>query len=257
MTHQLTAKQQIIFDLDDTLIYCNKYFDLILDQFVDQMLQWFGENGLTEEEIRNKQIEIDVAGVAEVGFASEHFPRSLVETYRFYCKQYGRIPGSFDESMLLELGRNVYSQEVEPYPGMTQTLESLLKTGHQLNLYTGGEVVIQQKKIDQMKLTDYFEDRIYIRQHKNFSALERILEENVFDRKVTWMIGNSLRTDISPALEAGIHAIYLKQAKEWVYNMIELEQKPSSVLYTIQKLTEVPSVIHDSIQIHQHKRTLG
>ncbi|WP_370872534.1 HAD family hydrolase [Paenibacillus zeirhizosphaerae] len=253
----MIPQQQIIFDLDDTLIYCNKYFDLILDQFYETLQEWFAGERLTTEEIREKQIEIDVAGVNKLGFASEHFPRSLIETYLYFCRAYKREPVKTEEEQLLLLGRSVYDQEVEPYPGMVETLESLSKAGHILYLYTGGEPAIQQRKIDKMKLASYFEDRIFIRQHKNVEALEEILRLNQFDRSVTWMIGNSLRTDISPALEAGIHAIYLKQEKEWVYNMVELQQKPASVMYTINTLTEVPRVIHESIQIHQQKKTLG
>lgn len=253
----MITRQQIIFDLDDTLVYCNKYFDMILDQFYETLQEWFADEGLTTEEIRDKQIEIDVAGVKKLGFASEHFPRSLVETYHYFCDAHQREYDKAEEEQLLLLGRSVYDQEVEPYPGMVETLESLRRAGHILYLYTGGETAIQQRKIDQMKLSKYFDDRIFIRQHKNIQALEEILRTNQFDRSVTWMIGNSLRTDVSPALEAGIHAIYLKQEKEWVYNMIELQQKPASVMYTIKTLTEVPRVIHESIQIHQQKRTLG
>ncbi|MEC0235948.1 HAD family hydrolase [Paenibacillus kribbensis] len=250
-------KQHILFDLDDTLVHCNKYFDLILSHFFDLLQEWFAAHNLTKNTIREKQIEIDVAGVHQLGFASEHFPQSLIDTYRFFSEQFGRRIDSRDEQELRSLGRSVYEQEIEPYPGMVETLNSLQKAGHSLYLYTGGEQIIQERKIEQMKLANYFDERIYIRQHKNVEALEEIIQMNRLDRGITWMIGNSLRTDVSPALAAGIHAVYLKQPKEWIYNMVELQKNVNSVMYTIQKLTEVPKVIHESIQLHQQKRTLG
>lgn len=103
--------------------------------------------------------------------------------------------------------------------------------------------MIQQRKIDQMKLGEYFDDRIYITKHKNIEALEAIISKGNFDRSVTWMIGNSLRTDIEPAISAGIHAIYIEQDVEWQYNVIQLNKPDNYSLYTIKKLVDVPDVI--------------
>lgn len=156
----------------------------------------------------------------------------------------------------MELGMSVYEQNIEPYPGMVETLDILERQGHELNLYTGGEKAIQERKIEQMKLASYFHDRIYIRQHKNEEALEQILTSRHFDREHTWMIGNSLRTDIIPALTAGINTIYIKLPNEWSYNVVELKNEPTTAMYTVSSLEEVPSIIAESIAVKQKKRTL-
>ncbi|MGQ8873129.1 HAD family hydrolase [Paenibacillus sp. TSA_86.1] len=251
------SKQHILFDLDDTLVYCNKYFNLVLGEFFENMQQWFDGHALTTQQIREKQLEIDVTGVNKVGFASHHFPQSLIDTYRYFSQKYARATSPKEETYLSKLGMSVYTQEVEPYPHMVETLEELKSAGHSLYLYTGGETVIQQRKIDQMKLSIYFDDRIYIRQHKNVQALEGILSKGPFDRRATWMIGNSLRTDIMPAVNAGIHSIYIKQPNEWQYNIVELQPNPNTSMYTITALEEVPKVIYEDIQQQQQKRTLG
>jgi putative hydrolase of the HAD superfamily len=250
-------KQHILFDLDDTLVYCNKYFNLVLGEFFENMQQWFDGHALTTQQIREKQLEIDVTGVNKVGFASHHFPQSLIDTYRYFSRKYERATSTKEETYLSKLGMSVYTQDVEPYPHMVETLEELKSAGHSLYLYTGGETVIQQRKIDQMKLSIYFDDRIYIRQHKNIEALEGILSKGPFDRRATWMIGNSLRTDIMPAVNAGIHSIYIKQPNEWQYNIVELQPNPETSMYTITALEEVPKVIHEDIKQKQQKRTLG
>ncbi|WP_334077225.1 HAD family hydrolase [Paenibacillus sanfengchensis] len=250
---KLPLRQQLIFDLDDTLVHCNIYFERILDEFAGLIVSWLSDSRISADEVRGKQIEIDVAGVQKIGFVSTHFPQSLIDTYRYFCRLLGREIRLAEEDKLLKLGMSVYDQEVEPYPGMELTLELLERQGHELYLYTGGETVIQQRKIEQMKLANYFQDRIYIRRHKNIDALEEILSSRTFDRKNTWMIGNSLRTDIAPALSAGINSIYIKHPTEWSYNLIDLKKTTDTQMYTISSLTEVPSIIAESVAVRQRK----
>ncbi|RKP56893.1 HAD family hydrolase [Cohnella endophytica] len=237
--------QKILFDLDDTLVYCNKYFNLTLDRFADELLTWFGAAGITREAIAAKQTEIDIAGVQIVGFKSEHFPQSFVDTYRYFRDLTGRAPSVLEEERLWKLGIGVYDMEVEPYPLMDETLDSLIRNGNELHLYTGGESLIQYRKIEHMKLERYFEDRIYVRQHKNTDALEDILSKGRFDRANTWMIGNSIRTDVVPALQCGLNAIHLKQEAEWIYNVIPIDATPSGAMLTLSALPQVPPAIHD------------
>jgi putative hydrolase of the HAD superfamily len=237
-------KQNLLFDLDDTLIHCNKYFNLILDQFADEMTTWFNSYGISAREIMSKHTDIDIAGVQLLGFKSEHFPQSFVDTYRYFSAMTGRPVSTAEEETLWKLGISVYELEVEPYPYMEETLEQLLSEGHELHLYTGGELTIQQRKIDQMQLQRYFGNRIYIRQHKNTQALDQILSEGGFDRTRTWMIGNSLRTDVMPAITCGIHAVYLKLEREWNYNLIPVDAQPTGAFLTLQALPEVPQAIN-------------
>ncbi|MBW5448140.1 HAD hydrolase-like protein [Cohnella sp. CFH 77786] len=237
-------KQTLLFDLDDTLIYCNKYFHLILEQFADEMTDWFEPHGISRDEILRKQTEIDIAGVQVLGFKGDHFPHSFVETYRYFHHLTGRPSSEREERLLLKLGFSVYELEVEPYPHMNETLEQLAGEGHDLHLYTGGDRKIQLNKIERMDLKRYFGDRIYIRQHKNTEALEQILREGSFDRSATWMIGNSLRTDVLPALQCGINSVYLKQEGEWTYNVVPIEEaQPSGAFLTLHELAEVPPAI--------------
>lgn len=240
--------QRILFDLDDTLVYCNKYFHFILDQFADEMTTWFASAGLSRETIMNKHSEIDIAGVNLVGFQSEHFPQSFVDTYRYFSHLTGRTPSAIEEEKLWKLGNSVFELEVEPYPMMEETLYSLADNGHELHLYTGGDNVIQRKKIDSLKLERYFEDRIYVRMHKNTSALEQILSDGGFDRSQTWMIGNSVRTDVLPALHCGINAVYLKQDGEWSYNLVPIDAKPKGAFFTLTALPQVPPAIQDYLK---------
>ncbi|MFC5531944.1 HAD family hydrolase [Cohnella yongneupensis] len=242
-------KQRILFDLDDTLVYCNKYFHFILDQFADEMTTWFASAGLSRETIMDKHTEIDIAGVQLLGFNSEHFPQSFIDTYRYFSDLTGRAPSVLEEEKLWKLGNSVYELQVEPYPMMEETLDKLSVSGHELHLYTGGDTLIQRRKIDSLNLERYFQDRIYVRMHKNTSALEQILSDGGFDRSQTWMIGNSVRTDVLPALHCGINAVYLKQDGEWKYNVVPIDATPSRAFLTLTELKQVPPAIHDYLRI--------
>ncbi|WP_438446195.1 HAD family hydrolase [Gorillibacterium sp. sgz5001074] len=239
--------QTILFDLDDTLIHCNKYFDAVLDQFADLLSVWFGAHRLGLEDIKKKQLEIDIAGVNIHGFTTDHFPVSLVKTYEYFSNLYGRERSQAEEEELLALGKSVYDLEVEPYPSMVETLDRLQADGHRLYLYTGGVTAHQHKKIKSVQLEKYFGDRIFVRQHKTAEALEEIVREMSFDRSSTWMIGNSIRTDVVPALKAGLNCIHIPAIQEWEYNNVEITEEPKGVFLRLQALSEVPDAISHSI----------
>ncbi|THF79504.1 HAD family hydrolase [Cohnella fermenti] len=238
-------KQTLLFDLDDTLIYCNKYFHLTLEQFADTMMDWFSSYSPARGEFLTKHTEIDIAGVKVLGFLSEHFPQSFVDTYLFFCERYGRSPDEKEKKLLWEIGISVYEHEAEPYPHMDATLTFLRESGHELHLYTGGDPVIQKRKIERLQLERYFDDRIYVRMHKNTEALKGILTDGAFDSGRTWMIGNSIRTDVVPALECGLNAIYMKRDQEWMFNMIPIDAAPQGAFLTLSDLSEVPPAIED------------
>lgn len=236
-------KLNIIFDLDDTLSHCNKYFEMVVNQFLEIMGDWFGEYGLTREAISQKQTEIDLGYVHQFGLTSEHFVRSIVETYEFFCHDTGKEKKTSEIVALTKLALSVYEQEYEPYPHTYDTLELLKQEGHHLFLHTGGDEQIQKRKITQLQLAAYFENRVFISRHKDTQALRNIVETMNFDLHKTWMIGNSLRTDIAPALEVGINAIYIPAQYEWQYNVIEVKHQSESAFLTLSSLAEVPEAI--------------
>lgn len=237
-------KQTILFDLDDTLIHCNKYFEDVLEQYSDLMTTWFAGYGLKTDELKAKQYEIDSSGVQKLGFVSEHFPISLVETYNYYSHLTGRETSEEERKRLYELGKSVYEfPSIEPYPHMTETLERLQHQGHELYLYTGGENAIQRKKVKQMGLDAFFGDRLFVSSHKTTDVLESIIAKERFNRANTWMIGNSLRTDVVPALEVEINAIHIPALREWQFNMVDIQVQPKRAFLQLKSLLEVPSAI--------------
>jgi putative hydrolase of the HAD superfamily len=241
-------EQTILFDLDDTLIHCNKYFENVIEQFAQLIMTWFAHDELKVEDIKQKQLEIDLVGVSLHGFLVSRFPQSLVETYHWFSTRYSRPTTKQEEDLLLQLGHTVHEFGVEPYPYMNETLERLIGSGHRLFLYTGGDASIQMKKVLESGLDAYFEDRIFITIHKTKEFMESLLQNQQFDRRNTWMIGNSVRTDVLPALHAGIHSIYIPAMQEWQYNTGVIDIEPKGAFYKLPSLREVPEAIGEYTQ---------
>lgn len=235
--------QHILFDLDDTLIHCNKYFFNVINQFTVLMLEWFQNCPITEKEIRAKQGELDIAMVQAEGFSSSHFPASLVLTYRYFIERTGLKLNPRHEDLLSKLGYTAFEQQFEAYPDMKDTLERLSEH-HILYLYTGGEKEIQWRKIRQLQLEQYFTDRIFITKHKTTEVMQEIVRNHNLDPTRSWMIGNSIRTDVIPAIESDLNAIHLPVENEWSYNVLELNIEPKRAFYTLNHLREVPPIIH-------------
>lgn len=237
------TKQTILFDLDDTLIHCNKYFNAILKQFAQTLAAWFRPYGLQENDILHCQIEMDLAGVQIHGLIPERFPDSLVETYRHFCKQFGHQPNGEQQDYLRKLGFSVYDVEAEPYPYLHETLSKLQNEGHTLCLYTGGAPSIQMRKVENANLSNYFQERIFVTIHKTTEYLKSLIHQYDFDHSRTWMIGNSVRTDMLPALENGINAIYMKAKIEWKYNEVAMNVVPQGAFYELDSLRQIPEAI--------------
>jgi putative hydrolase of the HAD superfamily len=238
-------KQYVLFNLDDTLVECNKYFKKVIDQFAHLLLDWLQDLKVTKEQIKQKQLELDLASVAQYGITSKHFPQSFVDTYAYFCAS-ADIP--LDPSRVAELeqlGKSVYDYAAEPMPDMYETLKRLKQDGHELYLHTAGDEVIQKKKIAQLELAIYFENRMFISRYKNTKALGSILSEMHFEPTRTWMIGNSLRTDIVPGLELGLQVIYIPAIEEWQYNMTEVNLAPKGAFLTLPSLKMVPAAIRE------------
>lgn len=238
-------KQNIIFNLDDTLIECNKYFNQVNERFAAAMAGWFPD--ADPDKVKAKQMELDVAAIGNSGLTVDHLSQSFVGTYRFFCQATGKTPRKEEAEALTRLGYSVFTIPVEPFPYMYETLERLKEEGHELYLHTGGEEHNQRRKIAQLQLAAYFGNRIFISRHKDVEALALIMNQMEFDPAVTWMVGNSLRTDILPGLEQGINVIYIPAPSEWHYNMVDIQIKPKRAFLTLASLNDVPDAIHEAV----------
>jgi putative hydrolase of the HAD superfamily len=209
------------------------------------MHDWFPLESI--EKINEKQREIDVKSVEKYGLNSARFPESLVSAYVFFSEKYNRAVKESEVQRIRTIGQSVFQVEVQPLPYMYEVLNELQEDGHELYLFTGGDEVNQNRKVHQLELFTYFQDRIFIFNHKNTDALRQVLEKIKCDHDATWVIGNSLKTDITPGLELGLNTIHIPAKLEWNYNNnIETNIHNNGKMRTLKSLRELPQFIREN-----------
>jgi putative hydrolase of the HAD superfamily len=120
---------------------------------------------------------------------------------------------------ILGLGRAMLEHPVEPLPGVAETLEAL-KDGYKLIMVTKGDLMNQEQKLARSGLGDYFK-AIEIVSEKDANTYRRVVTRQGVAPEQTVMIGNSMKSDVLPALEAGLWGIHIPYAITWAHEHAE------------------------------------
>ena len=232
----MSNKLCITFDLDDTLIPTQeKLYDVSREElsiYVADLL-----NGLVKpNEVLDKFSEIDMKNISEYGFSKKRYPTSWVQTLTYFVGE---------KSTLLEqhvhtvekLANWIFEESLQPYPIVSSLLSELRKANDMMYILTAGDVEVQQKRIKDSGLSPYFKDTVIV-PVKNPEVMKEYLADKL--DYVHVMVGNSLRSDIYPALECGMHAIHIEQGG-WSYDHFEVDKTHGN--YYKCSLEDIPRVI--------------
>lgn len=195
----------IIFDLDDTLISTQP---LYLDK-IHRLGLKMSMLGFEYYEAIELEKQIDRVCLKTNGVAKHRFPTSLAQTYKELCSKYDKEISEEVVAELTCLGYNVFSEPAPPFQESKKILEDLSKQ-YILCILTKGEKEIQLKRVVDSGLASFF-DQSFVTMHKTPELFKSIC--TFYDTAVeeSVMIGNSLPSDILPALEAGLYGIHLEQ----------------------------------------------
>jgi len=153
------------------------------------------------------------------GYGSKNFGRNLQEAYRHLAE---REILSGDLEHVMALAERILEQPLEVIEGVPETLAELARR-HELTLFTKGHPEELRMKVDRSGLGGYFAHTAIVKE-KDAAAYQRLVEERGFDRRETWMIGNSPKSDINPALEAGLNAVLVPHPHTWVLEHQDLRE---------------------------------
>lgn len=221
----------LILDADDTLWENNVFYERATDAFVARM----ADEGFPPAEVRQAFVEIEHERVPLVGYAPDEFARSMAITYRHLCRRHGRTPDPEVEAQAEAIGRQVLNYPITLLEGVAEALAALHRHCR-LILLTKGDPCVQQGKIDRSGLAHYFE-AVYIVPEKGPEALQTLLNHHGLNPRRTWMVGNSPRSDINPALAVGIGAIYIPYAMPWSFEETPISD-PQRVI-TLQRFSQL------------------
>jgi putative hydrolase of the HAD superfamily len=216
----------LIFDADDTLWENNVLFERVRDDF----FAWLAHPD--EAHARAVREEIETANVAVHGYGSAVFLRTLHDCV---AQLRGRPVTAVERAGLDELAAAFTRHEMELVPGVDDVLTEL-GARHELRLMTKGDPVEQQAKIDASGLAGHFRT-VHVVARKDVHTYRALAAELALDPSMTWMIGNSPRSDILPARAAGMNAVFVPHPHTWEHEHAEVDDPH---VLTVGSLRDLP-----------------
>jgi putative hydrolase of the HAD superfamily len=229
----LIAKRQfLIFDADDTLWENNIYFEAAFDQFCD----FLAHSSMTPADVRAVLDEIEHVNSRIHGYGSRNFARNLAECYQHLSE---REISDRDLKTVMDFAHAILKRPMELIDGVAETVKELASR-HVLTLFTKGDPEEQRLKIDRSGLRDYFDHAAIVRE-KDESAYRKLSSERNFVAEDTWMIGNSPKSDIAPALKVGLNAVFVPHSRTWALELSALPEGHPR-LHTVKQIRELTEI---------------
>ena len=215
------TRQFLLIDADDTLWENNIYFERAFDEFV----AFLDHSDMAPQEVRAVLDEIEEANARIHGYGSLNFARNLRECYEHLAQRDVRPE---DLRTVMTFAERILECPMETIAGVPETLY-YLSGRHDLTLFTKGNPEEQKLKIDRSELGRFFSHTAIVKE-KDTVAYRRLVEERQLDPAATWMIGNSPKSDINPAMEAGLNAVFIPHAHTWVLEKQEIRRGAGQLL---------------------------
>lgn len=197
------------FDADDTLWHNERFFQLTTRRFADMLGAHAGD-----AEIEARLLDVERRNLAVYGFGIKGYILSLIETALEVTDR--QVPGAVIAD-IVALGQDMLAHPVELLPHARETVEALAQD-HRLVLITKGDLLHQEQKLARSGLGDLF-DAIEIVSDKTGPVYARIFAEQPATHHM--MIGNSMKSDVIPAIEAGGWGIYVPHGHQWAIEHAE------------------------------------
>ena len=211
------AGQTLLIDADDTLWENNIYFERAIAAFIGDL----DHKEYSPAEVRQTLNGVERETILTHGYGLSSFTRSLEICFERLSPQ----PVT-DERLerIRGFARAIAEQEIELMPGVAETLKELARR-HHLILMTKGNHAEQADKLARSGLAPYFA-AVEIVAEKDPPTYRAVIARHELAPHTSWMIGNSPKSDINPALAAGLHAVFLIHPDTWVLEHAEVAQAP-------------------------------
>ena len=203
------------FDADDTLWQNETFFRLTEQRFTELL----SEHG-AHEVISARLLEAERRNLRFYGFGVKGFTLSMIETAVEVTN--GQVSASVIAE-ILSYGRQMLQNPVETLPHARETLDALAGR-YRILLITKGDLFDQERKLAQSGLGNYF-SAVEIVSDKTPSVYERIFTRHGDGPARAVMVGNSLKSDVVPAIRAGSWGVYVPHDLTWV---LEHEEAPEA-----------------------------
>ena len=195
------------FDADDTLWQNEQFYQLTQARFLELL-----KDHADPEQLPDRLLKVMLRNIGIYGFGIKSFTLSMAEAAIEVTE--GRAPASVIGE-ILAAGREMAEHPVETLPHARETLEALAGR-YRLVLITKGDLFDQERKIAQSGLGEMFQ-AVEIVSDKNRATYERVFSRHGDGPGQAMMIGNSLKSDVLPAIAAGSWGVYVPHDLTWAY----------------------------------------
>jgi putative hydrolase of the HAD superfamily len=220
---KLNQPQTLLIDADDTLWENNIYFERAIANFIS----FLNHHEYSPGQVREVLNAVERECIVTHGYGLHSFAHALVQTFEKLSVEL--LTPALHET-INGFAHTIAEHPVEILPGVPETL-AWLSARHHLILLTKGHVAEQTGKIERSGLKDYF-SACEVVAEKDASTYYAVVSKYELAPDSTWMVGNSPKSDINPALAAGLNAVFVPHGNTWILEHEELAaaQPPSRLL---------------------------
>ncbi len=211
------AGQTLLIDADDTLWENNIYFERAIAAFIG----FLDHRDYSPADVRQTLNACERDTILAHGYGLSSFTRSLIDCFERLSTE----PVTEEKrERVRSFARTIAEQEIELLPGVAETLADLASR-HRLILMTKGNHAEQADKLARSGLAKQF-SAVEIVAEKDPATYRAVITRHELTPHTAWMIGNSPKSDINPALAAGLHAVFLFHKDTWVLEHAEVSAAP-------------------------------
>jgi len=231
---RLPSGQTLLFDADDTLWENNIYFERAITSFIS----YLDHRVYTAEEVRGHLNRVEHATIAAQGYGLKSFRKSLIDCF----EQLSASPITDEKHQrIVSFANSIAEQEIELLAGVRETLPELAARQRCI-MVTKGDLHEQTDKLARSGLSDLFA-AVEVLPEKHEDAYRSLSSHHGCDAATTWMIGNSPKSDINPALAAGLHAVFIPHDFTWVLeHEIVNQPAPGQKLLELGSFSELATI---------------
>jgi putative hydrolase of the HAD superfamily len=226
------------FDADDTLWENEQYFRMTEAQFADLLDEY-----ADPEHIAKVMLDTERRNLKLYGYGIKGFTLSMIETALDVTND--RVETKVIRK-IIDLAHDMFSHPIEPLPHVRETLAKVAND-YRILVITKGDLFDQERKLASSGLGDFF-DGIEIVSEKRRYTYQSIFAQHGEGAEHAVMVGNSLKSDIIPALEAGSWGLYVPHHTTW--EMEHAEEPVGERRYRkLENISQVPDIINELTQL--------
>jgi putative hydrolase of the HAD superfamily len=195
----------IAFDADDTLWHNERFFRLTQDRFAALLADYTEPQAL-----HARLLEAERRNLGHYGFGIKGFVLSMIETAIDVTEE--KVPARVIRE-LIEAGQEMLRHPIELLPHAREAVEALA-ADYRILLVTKGDLLDQERKLAQSGLGELF-DGVEVVSNKTPDVYARIFARHGDGAERSMMVGNSLRSDVVPAIRAGGWGVFVPHDLTW------------------------------------------